>query len=178
MRLQGKIASVIVFSLFLSALLSVVVINVFIYMYDKSYSKDDPEMIAEKLAQRIRGLTVISNDTVMSVFSEYQSYRDVFFFSYFEMESKMFVTTDFKHPPPPGSRGFNMDGKPDKRGFELEERKKFRFINFFNQMDFVIRKPVSDTHLNRGMIEVSVRKEYLFPFYLRINSEIRLQRTQ
>ncbi len=169
MKLQGKITISLVFSLVLSALLSVAVINIFVFVFDKSYSKYDLDKIASEVSSKISVLSDVDEKSIMSIFDEYNKYKDVFYLSYIDFNRDFFLSTDLNRPHRPKEARNEIDR--DEERFIREQRKNFRFINYFNPMDFVVRKRVVNDFQRQGVVEVSVKKEYLFPFYIRINNE-------
>ena len=54
---------------------------------------------------------------------------------------------------------------------ERELHNDFKFIGYFSTRDFVLRKPVEFNNKIKGVLFVNVKKEYLLPFYIRLNSE-------
>ena len=53
----------------------------------------------------------------------------------------------------------------------MELHNDFKFIGYFSTRDFVLRKPVIYNNSIKGVLFVNVKKEYLLPFYIRLNSE-------
>lgn len=171
MRLQAKISIYLVISLLLSAFLSVLFINIFVLVFDKNYSRYDLEKITVEIKRKIESLQEYNKENIKNVFKDYDEYSSVFFLSYFDMDNSIFISNSPFDMPPPGRRDFREEMEREEERINKEMRQNFRFMAFFSTKDFVIRKGIVVEDKFRGAVMLSVKKEFLFPFYIRINNE-------
>lgn len=175
MKLQAKISIIIIITLFLSTLVSLVFINLFVLFFDKSYSENDIEKVASYAIKQIENLNEYNIYKIKDILFESKlKFNNNFDFTYFDEERRELITSTEPMPE-------RLNINDLKKRIEEEEKRavnqtskppsEFKFIDYFRTRDFNLRRPIIFNENIRGFLVVSVKKEFLLPFYIRINSE-------
>ncbi len=175
MKLQAKISIIIIITLFLSTLISLVFINLFVMFFDKSYNENDIEKVASYAIDQIEDLKEINIQKIKDILFECKlKYNNNFDFTFFDEEIReLIISTEPFHERPNINEIKRRIEEVEKQAVNLARKppSEFKFIDYFRTRDFLLRRPVIINDSIIGSLVVSVKKEFLSPFYIRINSE-------
>ena len=171
MKLQPKIALILVVSLLVAIVLSFTLINVGITLFDRSYSWYDLEKISSEAARDLGAATTFDADTAEAVLGKWKTRYPNLFFSVFSSRREFIYATDER----PRRRPQVI--QEIRRRMEENERRasatagSLRFVDTMDRAPYLVMKPVISGDRVRGTLSVSVRRDYFLPFYIRVNDE-------
>ena len=170
MKLQTKISILFLTGIFLSTFFSLFLIKFFIFFFDKSYSRNDIEKVASEVTKQISELKNYDLHDIKNILNEIKINNGNFNFTLIDEKREPVASTE---PIPNREELIKRLEEQEKNANtkEGELHNDFKFIGYFSTRDFVLRKPILFNNKIKGVLFVNINKEYLLPFYIRLNSE-------
>jgi signal transduction histidine kinase len=171
MKLQAKISLTLIASMFLAAGLSFIFINIFIVIFDRSYSWYDLDQIAAGAARDLSGARALDAASAAEKLASWKARFPRLFFTVVNDKRELVYATDDR----PRRRPEIM--AEVRRHIQEEEKRaaarssSLRFVDTIDRSPFMVMKPVLQGNRVLGRLAVSVQREYFLPFYIRVNDE-------
>jgi signal transduction histidine kinase len=171
MKLQPKIALILVASMLTAIVLSFVIINVSIAVFDRSYSWYDLDKIAMEAARDLSAAPALDADTASATIGIWKTRYPDLFFSVFDDKRTLLYPSDER----PRRRPRMIE--EIRRRMEEDERRvaasggSLRFVDTIDRSPYMVMKRVVTTDQVRGTLSVAVRPDSFLPFYIRVNDE-------
>jgi|GEM_PF-6802543 len=175
MKLQVNLLITFLISSFISIIVSLLLINIFINLFDKSYNRYDIEKISLNMLKEINTLKEIDKNNISLIFTSWKKKFNNIDFSYVDPNGKPIYSTSTKQEFK--KRDFRDIEEMKKRIEEEEKRvnqkinRNFKFIDYFDNRDIMILKPLIKNDDLKGAIILTVKREFSPPFVIRINKE-------
>ncbi|MBN2353369.1 MAG: HAMP domain-containing histidine kinase [Spirochaetales bacterium] len=171
MKLQAKISLTLIASMFLATALSFVFINIFIVIFDRSYSWYDLDQIAAGAARDLAAAPALDAAHAAETLAAWKARYPRLYFSVVNEKRQLVYASDDR----PRRRPEIM--AEVARHLREEERRSAarasspRFVDTIDRSPFMVMKPVAAAGAILGRVAVSVQREYFLPFYIRLNDE-------
>jgi signal transduction histidine kinase len=170
MKLQLKIATTLLISIIASAILSIVVINILFIFFDKSYNWYNVEKISLDIIKEINSFKDFDTEKIKTILLDEKKETEYLDFTLADKNRDfIFSTSKRKHV-------FNVDNlkkkiEKEEKNLETKNKKRIKFIEFFDNREFISMKPIIINNDLKGYILISVKREFLPPFFITINKE-------
>jgi signal transduction histidine kinase len=172
MKLQAKISLTLIAAMVLATVLSFFLINLIIYLFDRSYSWGDLDQIAAGAASDLASVPTLDAANAADKLAVWKLKYPQLFFSVVNDKRQLIYASDDRPRRRP-----EIVAEVSRRLEEEEEKltagssSSLRFIDTIDRSPFMVMKPVSSGDKIRGVLAVSVQREFFLPFYIRLNDE-------
>jgi signal transduction histidine kinase len=171
MKLQAKISLLLIAAMFLATVLSFVVINLFIVLFDRSYSWYDLDQIAVGAARDLADAPVLDAARAADKLSAWKAKYPNLYFTVVNDKREMIYASDDRPRRRPEIQADIARHLQEDQKRSAAQSSSLRFIDTIDRSPFMVVKPLIAGDKVRGMVSVSVRREFFLPFYIRVNDE-------
>ncbi len=169
MKITTKIIFIVLLSIFISTITSIIIVTLLIIFFDKSYTRYDIERISENIIEITKNFNELNETNFKNYFSNWHN-KDINFTVIEEKTKRIIFSTIQKDKIP------SFDFIKRRIDEEEEKRKKnifkeVKFLEMYKRKDFEIGRPIFINGEPKAMLFLSVNKNLLPPFNIRINNQ-------
>ena len=168
MKMQPKLILIVVISMIIPPLMLNLFNNILVDYIDKSYTSYDLEKISIDIMKKINGLKNYDEKKIKAILWKEKEYDDnLDFILIRESGRPFFATFEVKRGP----RDFDEMIAEEERNIDKGAEKSIKFVKYFDQTDYLLVKPIIINNEPKGQFAVTVKKEFILPFYIGINKD-------
>jgi signal transduction histidine kinase len=174
MKLQFKLLFAFIISSFISIISSFLIVNLLVSYFDKSYNRFDIEKLSIEIISEINSLRQFNVDEISKVLKKWKTrYNNIDFTFIDDANNPVFSTGRFNIERKDGRNIVEMEKHIEQEQKKINEVnfRNFKFLDYFDNRDMLILKPVIFNSDLKGALILSVKKDFSPPFTIRINKE-------
>jgi signal transduction histidine kinase len=169
MKIQFKMILIVAATFIISPFVLFIVSNLLVEYIEKSYTSYDLEKISIDIMKKINKLVTYDEDAIKEILKKEKGRDGNIDYAMINEFGHPFFSTFILDKTRPAD--FNAIIEEEEKYIDRESGKNPKFIKYYDQMDYLVIKPIIINGAIKGQFIVMVKKEFILPFYIGINRD-------